>query len=632
MIAQNTLRLQIVLSVIVIMITSSIVIIYFVCKDTNDNFKKLSKDSIGNISNFIETSLDDNFNYFVRHKYAYIKRKKDYLKKDIEFILHLHNFSNGKIEYVLGYYSKLKRKNFILLDNYKGDVIFSTDHSLDKYVKEKKHSMNEQFIVNRLSHRIEFFKRKKNFTIFTYYDISEFNNMVDDKIKEIKNDLKEILYNIKIEKEGFLFIFDRKNNQFIQSSNRMNQKCLQEIIDIENSREKNIYNNFYSCDDKLFAVKKEYFKGFDWNFGVVIPKSEIEKLGYDLAKSLMIMIILIIVFTILFLVFFISKAIKPLAILSKKISKVAKHDFTLDDHSELLDGLPVTAHNEVGQLAKNFSFMIRELSDSIKRLVETTAANERMESELNIARKIQLEILPKDFSEIKRKGADIHAYLNPARQIGGDLYDFFFIDEDHLCFTVGDVADKGVPAALFMFWIKKMISNYAVKGDARRLSPAEIMGEINEMACKDNASATFITLFIGILNIKNGEMRYANGGHVPPIFVDCGSEPKYRKDRSGPAVGVNSEIRYRDIAAVLRPGGAVFLCTDGVTEAMNEEDKLFGDKRLLDGFSCLKNKSCKEVVEGILYEVKKHAGTAPQSDDIAMLMLRLKDEDKNNHV
>jgi sigma-B regulation protein RsbU (phosphoserine phosphatase) len=314
------------------------------------------------------------------------------------------------------------------------------------------------------------------------------------------------------------------------------------------------------------------------------------------------------------------------------MSKVPEHDFCGDDHSELLDGLPVGAHNEAGQLAETFSFMINNLSDSIKKLVETTAANERMETELNFARKIQLDELPKDFSVPKRKGAELYAYLNPAREIGGDLYDFFFIDEDHLCFTVGDVADKGVGAALIMFCAKKMIKSYALKGGTDPLPPAEIMGEINEMLCKDNPNATFITLVIGILNVRNGELLYANGGHVPPIFVYCGSEPQYRKDQSGPLVGVIPGIRYKDITTDLQPGGAVFLCTDGVTEAMDEEYKLFGDKRLLDDFSSMKDKSCQEVVDGILYEVRMHAGTAPQSDDIAMLMLRwgVKEKDEKN--
>jgi sigma-B regulation protein RsbU (phosphoserine phosphatase) len=476
--------------------------------------------------------------------------------------------------------------------------------------------------------------KKRIFTFFIYKNIDYLDTKEENEKKVIEEDLKKILNKIKVGNEGFSFIYKNKENKFINDgkiSEKYKDDCLREIID----KSKKIYSakeyDFLSCGRGRYTVKTSYFKGFDWYFTVVVPEYEVKKSANDLIKKLIFIIVFTISFSIFIIFFLVSKVTKPLSILSKKISNVPEHDFTGDDHSELLDGLPVAAHNEAGQLARNFSFMIRELSGSIKHLVATTAANERIESELNAARKIQLDALPKDFSEVKQKGADLHAYLNPAREVGGDLYDFFFIDEDHFCFTVGDVADKGVQAALFMFWAKKMISSYAFKEGADRLSPAEIMREINEMLCRGNASATFITLFIGILNVKNGEMCYANGGHVSPIFVDCGSEPKYRKDSSGPAVGVRPGIRYKDITAVLQPGGAVFLCTDGVTEAMNEEDKLFGNKRLLDDFSCMKDKSCQEVVEGILYEVRRHAGTAPQSDDIAMLMVRrgakLKDDE-----
>ncbi|MGB5687358.1 MAG: SpoIIE family protein phosphatase [Candidatus Electrothrix sp.] len=253
----------------------------------------------------------------------------------------------------------------------------------------------------------------------------------------------------------------------------------------------------------------------------------------------------------------------------------------------------------------------------IEEIIETTASNERMESELNLAREIQLGTLPTNFPF----EPEVYAYLVPAREVGGDLYDFFFIDNNHLCFTVGDVAGKGVPAALFMVIAKKLISNNAHLGGAH-LSPANIMTQINEMLYRDNPNATFVTLFIGILNVQTGVLRYSNGGHVPPIFSSCDNDPCYKKELSGPVVGVIPGIIYKDISISLQSGEAIFLCTDGVTEAMNEDDKLFGDKRLLDDFIRLKDSSCKEVVDGILQEVRHHAGTTPQSDDIAMMMIR----------
>jgi sigma-B regulation protein RsbU (phosphoserine phosphatase) len=179
---------------------------------------------------------------------------------------------------------------------------------------------------------------------------------------------------------------------------------------------------------------------------------------------------------------------------------------------------------------------------------------------------------------------------------------------------------------------KKLINNNAHHARDEDMSPAKIMEQVNEIIYQDNPNSTFVTLFIGILNVATGELRYANGGHVPPIFMDCSSEPYYRKDLSGPVVGVIPGIKYKEISTVLSPGGAVFLCTDGVTEAMNEADELFGDPRLLEDFAGIKDKSCKEAVEAILHEVRTHAGTAPQSDDIAMLMVRwgVNEEEREN--
>lgn len=269
---------------------------------------------------------------------------------------------------------------------------------------------------------------------------------------------------------------------------------------------------------------------------------------------------------------------------------------------------------------REISRIFEENRNLIEEIIVTTAAKERIESELNVAREIQMGTLPTDFTfEPEHKELDIYAYILPAREVGGDLYDFFFVDEEHLCFTLGDVAGKGVPAALFMVITKELISNNVLLGN---LSPADVMTWINKMLYRGNPSSMFVTLIIGILNVKTGMVRYANGGHVPPIFVGCKDDPCYKKELSGPVVGALPGVNYKDISVTLQPGEAFFLCTDGVTEAMNEEEELFGDKRLLEDFTGMKDSSSKEAVEGVLREVGNHVGNAPQSDDIAMMMIR----------
>ncbi|MCI5158644.1 MAG: hypothetical protein D3906_09455 [Candidatus Electrothrix sp. AUS1_2] len=269
---------------------------------------------------------------------------------------------------------------------------------------------------------------------------------------------------------------------------------------------------------------------------------------------------------------------------------------------------------------REISRIFEENRQLTEEIIETAAAKERIESELHVAREIQMGTLPTEFTfKPEHKELDIYADILPAREVGGDLYDFFFVDDEHLCFTLGDVAGKGVPAALFMVITKELISNNVLLGN---LSPANVMTWINEMLYRGNPSSMFVTLIVGILNVTTGVLRYVNAGHVPPIFVGCEDDPCYKKELSGPIAGALPGVTYKDISVVLQPGEALFLCTDGVTEAMNEEDELFGDKRLLEDFTRMKDSSSREAIESVLREVRKHAGNAPQSDDIAMMMIR----------
>ena len=254
-----------------------------------------------------------------------------------------------------------------------------------------------------------------------------------------------------------------------------------------------------------------------------------------------------------------------------------------------------------------------------KQVFQRTREIERFESELNLAREIQMGILPKTFPPFPEHDEfDVFADLIPAREVGGDLYDFFFIDEDNLCFTLGDVADKGVPASLFM-----VITMTLVKNSAQYYpSPSDMMRRINKILCADNPTVMFVTLIIGILNVRTGEVRYANGGHNPPIFIRRAEGVYYKRDLSGPVVGAIPEIPYKEISVTLGPDDSIFLYTDGVTEAMNEEGSLFSSEQLLEEFKALQHEPVKEVIAGILQKVRKHAGSVPQSDDIAMMMIR----------
>ncbi len=261
-----------------------------------------------------------------------------------------------------------------------------------------------------------------------------------------------------------------------------------------------------------------------------------------------------------------------------------------------------------------FKFRLAE-----KQAMQREREMERVRSELQVAREIQLGIVPKNFPAFPgRTEFEIFADLIPAQEVGGDYYDFFFIDEEHLCFAIGDVSDKGVPAALFMAITRTLVKNTAHSCAA----PSEMMARINTVLCSDNPRAMFVTLFIGILNVRSGLVRYANGGHNPPILIGHDGHTHYLKEMSGPVVGAMPDLPYSDISLHLKAGDALFLYTDGVTEAMNEKNELFSSEQLIKDITAFQHAPVKGVIAGVLHNVKKHAGLARQSDDIAMLMIK----------
>jgi sigma-B regulation protein RsbU (phosphoserine phosphatase) len=262
--------------------------------------------------------------------------------------------------------------------------------------------------------------------------------------------------------------------------------------------------------------------------------------------------------------------------------------------------------------------MSRRLDESIEHLRETTAAKERIESELKIARAIQMSMVPKTFPAFPdRPEFDIFATLAPARDVGGDLYDFFFIDEDHLLFAIGDVSGKGVPAALFMAVTKTLLRATA----ATAATPGEMLRRLNEELCRDNDSGMFVTLFCGILDVRTGEIDYSNGGHDLPYHLQAGG-PRPLENTDGAALGIERDGAYRSGRARLGPGESLFLYTDGLTEAMDATGALFSPERLEQGLRRLQGSGPRQLLRHVMDEVSAFSAGTEQADDITALVLR----------
>jgi len=260
---------------------------------------------------------------------------------------------------------------------------------------------------------------------------------------------------------------------------------------------------------------------------------------------------------------------------------------------------------------------------SIKRFIENlraeTAARERIASELRIAHEIQNSMLPQVFPPFpERKEFDIFATMYPAKEVGGDFYDFFFIDKNKLCVVVGDVSGKGVPAALFMAISKTLFRTEAMRG----LPSDEIVANVNNFLCVGNQMCMFVTVFFLILNTDTGEIEFCNGGHNPPLTCNATGCFEYIEVPGGTVVGAMENIVCEHRHLTLKPGELFFLYTDGVTEAMNPGREQFSNQRLQECLTKYKDKDLKELVGCMRQEVSAFAQGEAQSDDITMVVLR----------
>jgi sigma-B regulation protein RsbU (phosphoserine phosphatase) len=349
-----------------------------------------------------------------------------------------------------------------------------------------------------------------------------------------------------------------------------------------------------------------------WSLGVLFPRAELMADITNLSKRVSALGLAGILILVAVIVLISGTITRPLRALARSTKDIAGGN--LDFKLPL-----IRSGDEVGNLAASFVYMKNALKRYIRELTETTAAKERMESELKVAHDIQMGIVPKAFPPFpERPEFSMHAVLEPAREVGGDLYDFFFTDDEHLCFVIGDVSGKGVPAALFMAMTITLIKSTAKKVR----SPDEILNRINKELSHANDSCMFVTVFCGILNTVTGEVRYANAGHNPPLIARKGKEPEFLTGAASTVAGVDEDTVYTKESIFLQPGDTIYMYTDGLTEAFNRERVMFSEERLKEEVSLHRKDPVKEFAGNILQEVKSFTVGAPQSDDITVLVLR----------
>jgi len=316
----------------------------------------------------------------------------------------------------------------------------------------------------------------------------------------------------------------------------------------------------------------------------------------------------------------INQISKPLKRLVKYTNEMLNNDFHLPENSlQSLYSFSNKSKDEIGKLSEAFLTMQFSLSQYIIDLRNTTIAKESIEGQLKIASAIQLGMIPKNYPTFPdRTEFDICGYMSPAKEVGGDLFNYFMVDDDHLAFTIGDVSDKGIPAALFMAMTNTLIKAITLSG----LTPADVLYKANNELCKENEQCMFVTLFLGILNIRTGEVEYANAGHNPFILVQNDNVVEYRKMSPGIVLAAFSDVQFTNEHFILKPNETIFMYTDGVTEAMNREHKLFGEERLIDLIKREENIDIPNLLKETNKGVADFVNGNEQSDDITILALR----------
>ncbi|MBR5091602.1 MAG: PP2C family protein-serine/threonine phosphatase [Ruminiclostridium sp.] len=318
----------------------------------------------------------------------------------------------------------------------------------------------------------------------------------------------------------------------------------------------------------------------------------------------------------LLLIFFIYlKAVRPMV----KVNAGVRQYMEDKNSAAAVNNMSgIKAKNEVGRIAGSFSELVVEIDRYTEEILTLTGERERVEAELDLAAKIQNDMLPKVFPD--RPEFDMYASMTPAKEVGGDFYDFFLIDDDHLGLVIADVSGKGVPAAMFMMMSKMLVKNYAMTG----MSPAEVLNKTNTSICENKKNKMFVTVWLGILEISTGKLTAANAGHEYPSVRHPDGSFELLKDKHGFVIGLRKNKTYTEYEIELKKGSTLFVYTDGVPEATNGDNELFKTERMLEALNKEPDASPEKLLGNVHTAVNDFVGEAPQFDDLTMLAFTIK--------
>ena len=435
------------------------------------------------------------------------------------------------------------------------------------------------------------------------------------------SDLYKAIVDIDLGGSAYAFLVDRAGKIIAPpEQSGINASSLEQVEGIDEATASAILEGRtgVSLTDSRIYYAYTPIKSTGWKFCVRIPESEILAPVRDVNRNVIYTITLFICAFVIILVLvaevarkFSARLTSPIIALGDDVKEISSGN--LDYRAKIHD------NDEIGDLAQSFNDMAASLKDYVKNLAAVTAEKERIGAELNIATQIQADMLPKiQPPYLDHEKFEMFATMAPAKEVGGDFYDFFLIDDDHLGLVMADVSGKGVPAALFMVIAKTLIKNRALMGG----SPGEILCDVNEQLCEGNEADLFVTVWLGILELSTGHVRVSNAGHEYPAIRRAGGKFELFRTKQSPAVATMEGIRFRESEFTLNHGDCLYIYTDGVAEATNINNELYGTARMLEVLDRTEGESARKVLAEVRLDVDAFTGEAPQFDDITMLYLK----------
>jgi len=405
------------------------------------------------------------------------------------------------------------------------------------------------------------------------------------------------------------FIYDRNNNRTKRIFN--DEVAVKASRNVDKSYLFQVY--YRDTGETMWDISSPVFvKARHWGtFRVGIDMERVHRAIVSLRWRLILLMGILLIVIALVVILVTSLMMRPLKFLHSGVKQVAKGNLTYQQE--------IISNDEIGDLSRAFNKMVSDLREHVEQLKQTTAAKEKMESELKIAHNIQMSIIPNTFPAFsERTEFDLYAKIITAKAVGGDLYDFFFIDGRRLCFVVGDVSGKGVSAALFMAVTRTLLRSKAIEG----ISAASLITEVNNCLCLENDACMFCTLFLAILDIKTGVCEFTNAGHNRPYLVLERDRIEPLAKVHGAPLGVMDNKTYHSDTITLKKGEAIVIYTDGVTEAQTVKHEMFEEDRLEAVVRANMTVSPQVLTDKIVGAVKDFEGEADQADDITVLVLR----------